>query len=294
MSTRNGQDPDKVKADNVDVVDYLNTPASEPRATGRLRYTDATHTATIAGKLRSPAKVRRDVTKAVRAPDLLDVEHYHTRGRFDARAYVRVDAGAVNVFRRRTDTPGQTAAVSLLLDLSGSMSGERAEAAACLALHLGDALKAAAVPFEIAGFIRARGEGAAHGLVMAKDFRTTWTDARDAVGALSAAATGGTAMMPGIKAMAARLRARAGVSRRILLVLTDGQDGFSAGSNKAAIKAADAMGVEVIGLGMFYDASHVFGASRHVLVSSLADVSAKGLSALVDVLHDRRKNNRAA
>jgi hypothetical protein len=292
VSKRNGQDADAVARDNRGITDFLNTPASTPRK--RRIPADAHRTARVAGLLATPARLRRDVTQAVRSPDLLDVEHFHSSGRFDRRAEGRAMAGQMNVYRRRQEATGQLAAVSLLVDLSDSMDGYRAEAAACLAVHLGDALVAAAVPFEVLGFTaKANDTVATDGIVVAKGFADSWHEGRDNAAGLSLCVKGGTAMLPGVKAATVRLKARPGVSRRILLVLTDGDDGYSVESNKAAIKAARADGVEVIGLGMFHDASKVFGA-HHVHVTDMAAVAASGLRALVDVLREDGPRRRVA
>lgn len=285
IARRMGRDPEQVIRDNLDVLEFLNATPSVPRANTRLKGYGSGTTEYNARLLSTPAKLRRDITRAVRSPEQLDTEHYQTRGRFDARAFARVETGAENIFRRRSESMGQTAAVSLLIDLSQSMQGERIRTASCLALHLGDALRAAAVPFEIAGFICAGAVSSAHGLIMAKTFRDPWQgEARDRTGALSLAARGGTAMMPAIMAMSERLQRRSGVTRRILLVLTDGADGFTDGSVKASIAAAEARGVEVVGLGMLHDASHVF--ARHVPINDLSTVARDGLGALLDVLRN--------
>ena len=130
------------------------------------------------------------------------------------------------------------------------------------------------------------------GIIVAKSFRDGWADARDRAGAMALAAKGGTAMMPGIITMANRLRARGGVSRRVLIVLTDGEDRYNPNSNRAAIAAAEAHGVEVVGLGMCHDASHIF--TRHVLINDLNAVADRGLGALLDVLNGKGRALRAA
>ena len=89
-----------------------------------------------------------------------------------------------------------------------------------------------------------------------------------------------------------RLRNRAGVTRRVLLVLTDGADQFSVGSNRAAIAAAEAKGVEIVGIGMLYDASGTF--SRYVQVDQMRTIATQGLGALLDVLDPNRKPARKA
>ena len=100
----------------------------------------------------SPAKLRRHLTLAVKSPERVGVERRQVSGRLDMRNLSGIMSGSETVFRRRVEDAGQEAAVAFLLDVSGSMKGQRLAAAKAMALHMGDALKAAGVKFEIAAF----------------------------------------------------------------------------------------------------------------------------------------------
>jgi hypothetical protein len=291
VNDRIGADTKEVTKDNHGVTEFLNVEPSELRAKNAKRAAEANaaRTENIASRLSTPAKLRRDVTRAVRSPDLSDIEHYQTKGRFDRRAYTRAEAGASTVFRRMSEAKGQAAAVSLLLDLSSSMAGERAIVATCLALHLGDALKAASVPFEIGGFVTPHGHGGNNGVHLIKRYEDGWIGTRDQVTLMTNMPTGGTAMLPGMKFMVDRLVKRGNVSRRILLVLTDGEDNYSRESNRAMVKAARAKGVEIIGIGVQHDASPAFGKANHIHVPNLTTVATDGLTGLVKALEDPNK-----
>jgi Mg-chelatase subunit ChlD len=234
--------------------------------------------------LGTPAKLRRDVSQALRSPETTATLRNETRGRFDMRNAHRASIGAVNVFKRRQEEEGQETAVSFLVDMSSSMMGQNIRSAVSLALHLGDAAKACSCPFEVLGFLspKSNPNGPTAGLLEVKAFRDPWQEARGWVGSMVSAASGGTSMMPAIPDAAARLRNQHGVSRRILIVLTDGEDGWPRQSVRAAVKGAVAQGVEVVMLGIGTSVTHL--GVPHVNVTSLEDVAKDGLKALVAVL----------
>ena len=282
---RNGQDPEAVARENMNVTEFLN---AVPGIVARRRRLKNNGTAdAVASMIATPAKLRRDVTKALRSPEALDNLRRESRGRFDMRDVTRASAGAVNVFRRREESPGQSTAVALLLDMSSSMIGPGIRNAVALALHLGDACKACSVPFEVLGFTQpAHAPNPQSGILEAKSFRDPWPEAREFVASMANAVSGGTAMMPAMIDVAKRLRARKGVSRRIMIVLTDGEDGFSYASIRAAAKNALARdGVETIMIGAGTDVARL--GLPHVNVWNLRDVAQEGLTALTDALARR-------
>jgi len=254
---------------------------------------------TIRAALATPAKLRRDVMLAVKSPERVGRDRRQTTGRMDMRLSAQMRAGSRNVFSRRHDETGVQAAVSLLVDMSGSMRDARARAAAALALHLGDALKAAGVKFEIAGYYQMipREDGACRArLGFCKEMNAGWTqEARGKTAALASMPSGGTATMPAAKEMAERLLNERNATRRILLVLTDGQDCYSPESMKACRDYYAKLGVEIVALAMMVNES---GAGAHVtrlfrlsfgknvtFVNDLAQIASAGLRELVTVLN---------
>lgn len=120
-----------------------------------------------------------------------------------------------------------------------------------------------------------------------KSFRDPWQEARPYVASLIHAPKGGTSMMPAMIDVAKRLRAKAGVSRRVMLVLTDGEDGWSAGSARAAAKTALTRdGVETLVIGALTDVKHL--GLPYVNVTSLRELATQGLEALGEALAVKR------
>jgi Mg-chelatase subunit ChlD len=195
----------------------------------------------------SPAKLKRQVTLAVKSPERVGYERFQTNGRLDMRNLAGLLTRQENIFRRRVEEEGQEAVVTLLLDVSSSMADSgRIDAARALGLHMGDALKAAGVRFEVSAFKHVR-----NACVMSfpKALDKPWTaEARAAVAGLRPHA--GTAMLPAIKDCAARLAKDRNATRRILMVLTDGEDMFPPEANALNTRFWRDRGIEIFGLGL--------------------------------------------
>jgi Mg-chelatase subunit ChlD len=226
--------------------------------------------------IESPAKLRRHLTMAVKSPERVGTERRQVSGRLDMQNLVGLASGAPNVFRRRVEEEGREAAVTILLDVSSSMEGMRLAAAKAMALHMGDALKAAGVRFEIACFDDGR-------LATPKPFARGWAaDTQRAVA--SVRYLNGTAMLPAMKQCAERLLKQGNVTRRILLTLTDGQDSYSASANQALCAFYRSRGVEIVGIGLMVPGLEKTFNGAFVYVPSALDLSAMGLAALVRAL----------
>ena len=224
----------------------------------------------------SPAKLRRHLTLAVKSPERVGVERRQVSGRLDLRNLSGIMSGSETVFRRRIEDAGQEAAVAFLLDVSSSMKGQRLAAAKAMALHMGDALKAAGVKFEIAAFDD-------NAIWTPKPFAKAWAnDTRRAVAGMQTA--GGTSMLPAMKTCAERLLKVGNVSRRILLVLTDGQDIHPEQANATLCAWYKARGVEIVGIGLLtHKLDRTFN-GRAVHVYDCERLSTVGLSELVKAL----------
>jgi uncharacterized protein YegL len=224
----------------------------------------------------APAKLRRHLTLAVKSPERVGNERKQVSGRLDMRNLAGIAMGAPTVFRRRTEDEGKEAVVTLLMDISGSMKGQRLAAAKALAIHMGDALKAAGVRFEICAFDD-------NYLATPKPLAKGWAvDTQRAVAGLRT--MNGTAMLPAMKQCAERLVRVGNVTRRILLVLTDGQDSFDPQADAALCAYYKTRGVEIVGIGlMTYGMSATFNGNA-ITVNNCNELSTLGLSALVKTL----------
>jgi cobaltochelatase CobT len=230
----------------------------------------------VGAAIDSPAKLRRHLTIAVKSPERVANERRQVSGRLDMHNLVGLSIGAPNVFRRRVEEEGREAAVSLLLDVSGSMAGERIASARAMALHMGDALKAAGVRFEVAGFDDQQ-------IVRPKAFSEGWAEpTRRRVAGLRTLS--GTGMLPAMKASAERLLKVSNVTRRILLVLTDGQDSYAAEANAALCAFYQGRGVEIVGIGLQTHSVKIPFRGKCVEVWNTRSLSTDGLKALVKVL----------
>ena len=226
--------------------------------------------------IESPAKLRRHLTAAVKSPERVAVDRRQVSGRLDMRNLVGLSIGSPNVFKRRVEEEGREAAVTLSIDVSGSMSGERLRAAKALALHMGDALKAAGVKFEICAW-----DDIVE--VIPKPFAKGWaTDTQRAVAGLKCMS--GTGMLPAMKAAAERLLKVGNVTRRILLVMTDGADSYAMEANSALCKFYAARGVEIVGIGLQTHGIKGPFNGRAIEVWDTRQLSEKGLGELVKAL----------
>jgi len=217
-------------------------------------------------------------------------------GRIDGRTLARLVATPAErrLFRRERVEPRADAAVTFLVDCSGSMK-EHAETVAMLADSFSRARELADVPVEILGFTtgawnggRARrawqraGRPARPGRLnerlhlVFKDFATPWRRARPAMGALLKADLFREGIDgEGVDWACARLRAR-DERRKILLVVSDGSpmDAATALANdphyldqhlRDVVQRHEQAGaIEVFGLGVGLDLS-AFYARSHVL-----------------------------
>ena len=223
------------------------------------------------------AKLRADISRLVKSPERVGRERFLASGRLDRRAVTRLSD---SVFMRRTVDEGQECAVYLLLDMSGSMAGINHRNALALALALGDALDRARVPFEIAGFYNVGNMNFTSWLSIAKRFGQSWHKARADVVRLNAG--GGTSLAPAVMAASLALAKVPNVTRRIVLALTDGDDGFGIDTLRQVRRFAATKGIEVAGIGMGTEVASRFDVS--VTVNDPNQVSRAGLGVLVKAL----------
>lgn len=206
--------------------------------------------------------------------------HHETSGRLDRRALVRMRTGAPDVFTRRDEAPGVDTAVLLLIDLSGSM-GHTIDLARVTAWALANAAESAAGKLAIAGF---KGNGADCVLHYVKDWHQ---NASQAAGALcSVVPNSATPLAASIVAGAQDL-ADVTATRRILIVLTDGQCDLGGAAVHSACSLAGAMGVEAVGIGMDCETViRAFPPRYSVNVANLQQLATTGLGTLARMLEE--------
>lgn len=187
------------------------------------------------------------------------------RGRPLVTQLWRLRTGNANVFEDEEDGPAVDTAVTLLLDVSSSMQGrprdehrpiELTKLAAMAVVHALEGVHGV----ESAAYAFPGEHGNSLGVSRVKSFHQRAQQASSAIAGL--VAEGGTPLAQALYAVGPEIAA----SRRalkVLVVVSDG-DPDDREAAKAAIRSAEAAGVEVMGLGIKQDLSHLIRKSEKV------------------------------
>ena len=226
----------------------------------------------------------------LKAPERCGWDSGSVSGRFDGRRAPRMLSGSESVFKRRWVSEGINTSVSVLVDMSGSMSGWNAKSAAHLAWTIAQAAEAAGAECEVVGFrspsthdfiphnggrdmFGLLGEGfdrdisRAGVLVVAKRFEDRTATVPHHFVRMGQIAGGGTPDYTCLRAVVQQLSQRKS-GRRLVIVVTDGFG--EAASVRQLTRCSKAMfDVEVIAFGigtsdgMLSDAYEFGAAVRH-------------------------------
>jgi hypothetical protein len=264
-------------------------------------------------------RLANDLRRAVRAPGRQDTVKRQTRGKFDSRAITRGYLGGENVFLKRDISDDEVAAVEILIDVSASMTPTRRRyspenwdtcrigKATTMAVAIGDALAQAGAQFEIHGYgdkhgrddeqIDAATTGGNVGVTLhtAKTMSAPWSpDTARRVLALRDRCHNGTHIAPAILAGAHRLLTFAPhATRRIIFLLTDGEDGHHSSAAPLAARLAAAKGVTTVALGIGIDVTHLVLHPDYALrVNRATDLAKHGLGHLARALEHETTRTR--
>jgi len=267
--------------------------------------------------------MRRKLERALMArKDVQWVGGYSHGSRVDLRRCVDIARGVDPSWRRRVADENLDAAVSILVDLSGSMHGTKARLAQITALALGEALDLASVPFEVVGFHnpvygddgtefviggpmrtmmkraitemradkRKWGRVIPFAMPVFKKFEEPMRMARSAIGNMPDLAGGGNSDCDGLLYAGQRLMRRH-ENTRILFVLSDGRpsvDGWGDSSQLPGemirqVQRMEANGIKCVGIGIMDHSVERFY-PRHVVVNNVADLAGQATDLLGKVL----------
>ncbi|CAB3802398.1 hypothetical protein LMG28688_05560 [Paraburkholderia caffeinitolerans] len=277
--------------------------------------------ATAWRKLRALARaetgaLKTQLERALKADELTHWKREQERGEIDRAALARlaVSRGYRTPFRVATHASGRDAAVTLLLDLSGSMAGRKIELARLCAAALADALMQLGFDCEVLGYSsiespemrvqyeRARAAGADlsgyNRFVERLDLRVFKRfDARNSHDASGLAAIECGHENPDGEALAwaaARLAERK-ARRRLLFVLSDGYPSTSDGDPAvlrsdlhARVAELGEQGIELVGIGIQDDAVEAFY-PHAVVVHKLHELPAVAFATLSRMLTRRSR-----
>lgn len=220
-----------------------------------------------------------------------------------------IDKNYRTPFRQFTKVDTTNVAVSLVIDCSGSMSGNKIEVARQTALALGESLKALNITFEVVGFNtndHISMAGKARGLSQAEvaRFNRFGTglnhmifksfDSNDLSGITMARSGGCNADGESITWAGKRLAERK-EKRKIMIVLSDGQPSYGganhevlAGDLKRVINIMPKAGIEPIGIGICTDDPKLFY-DDYVIVNDVSKLSTVVVSKLAKMLEEGYK-----
>lgn len=259
--------------------------------------------------------MRRKLERALMAKQKRDWDVGREHGRLDTKRLASAVAGRSNVFKLRDDRAEMDTAVSILVDMSGSMAGPKARLATQAVIALAEALDRPGIPFEVLGFNN-------HSLFLGtsgRDFQAIKEDLGrkshdryvpldlyefkrfderlvQASGVMwqierfsDGSNTDGEAVLSAWRRLAARPE-----SRRVMLVLSDGQPasagnmGAQAGYLLDVVKRVQAdESCDVVGVGIM-DSSVERFYKRHVVVNELDDLSGVAMDQMSRLLMGER------
>jgi len=226
--------------------------------------------------------IREYIRRLLKAPAQASRQHYRPHGRLDRRAFPRMAMDAPNVFTKRTRADAVNTAVGLLLDNSGSMEhqafGQEYDRNTCqkaLAVTLAEACKHADVDCHISTF------GHHNALATVKDWNHPLPAALATIAAL-APNIGHTPLAASMMGAIDKLAQRTNRTKRILIVLTDGDADEGQPAMDLAQDYARAKGVHVIGVQIGSEKADAFKVGVGVIDSS--NLSQEVLGALLGEL----------
>ena len=266
--------------------------------------------------------MRRRLERTLLARQNRDWNPAQESGRLDSRRLGSVLTGNVHVFKTRTDMPDMDTAVSMLVDMSGSMFDSRIALAQQTAISLCQVMEKVGVAYELLGFNQLTTTPPSHKTkshrfsrpksldhFIFKQFDESLRDARGPIGSMARLVYYVSRRQSGINNVDGeavnwawlRLLARR-EQRRILIVLSDGQPAFFCryvrGPQGHLVETIETIrqhgGVELVGIGIQSDAvRHYY--PRYVIVNNLSDLAGEAIDQLGQLLlNNDRYSSRVA
>lgn len=247
----------------------------EQDESGQRRHYRALHKAAL------PA-LKAQLYRILKAPERCGWDGGALGGRFDGKRTSRMMAGSELVFKRRWVSDGINTAVSVVIDMSGSMKGDRIKQSVALGWTIAEAAEAAGAEVEVVGFSSRYafypdsgtgldgewkspdlGAEARHPacLIVAKRWQDKCANVAQFFNVMKRAAEGGTPDYSAVRTVAEQLSTHT-AGRKLVIVITDGCGQIH--EMKALTKSAyDLYGVDVIGFGIGID-SKTFANAYHL------------------------------
>ena len=261
-------------AESIEVILGANTITHGKENAQTVRKECASVTAQFANGLRRALQSRaRTKIKGGRMDGLLD-----------PRSLSKAITGSTEIYNKRTEKCDENTAVTLLVDLSGSMSGEPAMLCQQMTLIVWDTLRRSDVKLEILGYACGRP------LFEIKAFADDTPAVEGRIGMMHRLPGGGTGTGEAILEAGRRLMARP-ERRKVMLVQTDGSANNPEFARKAAhIIHANGVTVFGIGIGSSADVSTFPSGEKIMRIKELSNVMLQKLSQIL--LGERDKTSK--
>lgn len=263
---------------------------------------------------RGMAGLEQKLWRLLYAPERGGWDRGENSGRLDRKSYHKLLAGSERVFARRWETRGIETVVSILIDLSGSMRGDKIVQAQTMAVKLSEILDKAGVMFEVVGFCDPNHPGdnipdphrgtfldkatpryigrniSSCRLAVFKRFNERLRHRRGALAAISGQANHSTYDYAGIRTCIDRL-VPLKQERKVLFVLTDGE-GEGAAAIRDACRLAKWKGIDVVGVGLMHDVSKQY--DLYINVQKAEDLAGKAMDILIQQVERYHVGRRVA
>lgn len=264
--------------------------------------------------LKSKARIQSDVATmknklrtALLSKQRRDWDFGREIGKLDSKRLVSAYGGKPNVFKARIDRPEENTAIQILVDLSGSMHGEKVKLAQDCAIAIAECFEGTSLAYQITGFdaqwgdyrdnTKATHSGKPYHRIEAnlmynfKPFETSLRVARPALGGITGTGGSNNADRDAILWCINTLKKR-DETRKILLVLSDGHpanqtvnvsDRELTRHAKEAVEWGTKHGIECIGIGIM-DSTVKRIYPKNVVVNNVQDLSRTAFSEFTKLL----------
>ena len=227
-------------------------------------------------------------------------------GQLDSRRLVAAISGSTNVHRQREPVEDLDVSVLLVVDLSGSMNGEKIILARKAAISYAEALDKVRIPFAVTGFTvnydctlnpanRNLGETMYRNypldLYIFKDFNDSLKQAKAGIGCITSEAVdmGDNADGDSLLQLYWKLLKTQKTKRRIMIVFSDGQPAAGGGNQSQRLRDVvsylEEEKVELVGVGILSDAPKSYY-KKYALVNTVQDLAKTSLDQLAKLLID--------
>lgn len=250
--------------------------------------------------------MRRKLERALMAKQQRDWDYGREVGKLDSRRLASAYNGASNVFKMRDDRAEMDTALTMLIDLSGSMRSDKARTAELCAIAMSEAIDKTGVAYEVLGFNnctdwnpklpeptwssrRAYSRVTPLDMYIFKAFEERLVDCKKSMATISAFADGDNSDGEALGYAYDRLKRRQ-EKRRVMIVMSDGYPaaagygGMGLGEHlRRMVKTIAKDGTDIIGIGILSSAVSRFY-DKYVVVNRVEDLASGGMDMLSKAL----------